>query len=54
MKSAIKNEVEVERVDDIPLIYGMLEKMGIEKIVDSIIARHWNWEGISPGKLIVL
>ena len=45
---------KVERVDGVPLIYGMLEKMGVERIVDSIIGRHGNWEGISPGKVIVL
>ena len=45
---------KVERVDAVPLIYGMLERMGIERIVDSIIGRHGNWEGISPGKVIVL
>jgi len=44
----------VERVDDIPVIYGMLERMGIQSIVDSIITAHGNWTGLSPGWVVTL
>jgi len=44
----------VERVDDIPLIYGLLERMGIEGIIDNAIEPHGNWQGVSHGRLIVL
>ena len=44
----------VERVDDIPLIYGLVERMGIQEIVDKAITRHGNWQGLSPGWVISL
>jgi len=45
-------QVQVERVDDIPVIYGLLEKMGIRAIIDEVIEPHGNWTGLSPGWLI--
>jgi transposase len=44
----------VERVDDIPVVYGMLERMGIQKTVDSLIKPHGNWTGLSPGWVIAV
>jgi transposase len=44
----------IERVDDIPVIYGMLEQMGIQAIVDNVIKPHGNWIGMSPGGVITL
>jgi len=46
--------VEVERVDDIPVIYGMLRGMGVQEAIDKIIRPHGNWQGLSPGWLILL
>jgi len=48
------NKPSIERVDDIPVIYGMLERMGIQAIVDSIIKPHGNWIGLSPGWVTTL
>jgi transposase len=47
-------KIQVERVDDIPVIYGLLEKMGIQVIIDEAIQPHGNWEGLSPGWLITI
>jgi len=44
----------VERVDDIPVVYGMLERMGIEEHVDSGVNVHGNWIGLSPGWVITI
>jgi transposase len=44
----------IERVDDIPVIYGMLEQMGIQGIVDNVIKPHGNWIGLSPGGVIAI
>ena len=30
----------VERVDDIPLIYGILKRMGIQEIIDNAVEAH--------------
>lgn len=42
-------DIQIERVDDIPLVYRSLEKMGIQAIIDSIITPHGNWQGLTPG-----
>ncbi len=45
-------EVQVERLDDIPVIFGHLQKIQIQAIIDQVIEPHGNWEGLSPGWLI--
>ncbi|MBC8503477.1 MAG: hypothetical protein H8D34_01365 [Chloroflexi bacterium] len=44
-------EVEVERLDDIPVILGLLQKMRIQATIDQVIQPHGNWQGLSPGWL---
>lgn len=45
-------EVHTERVDDIPLISGLLEKMGLQPIIDDVIHPHGNHQGLSVGWLV--
>ena len=45
---------QVERVDDLPLLYGMLQRMGVREIIDRVIPQHGNWQGLSPGWVITL
>jgi len=47
-------EVQVERLDDIPVIFGHLQKIHIQAIVDQVIETHGNWEGLSPGWIITI
>ena len=47
-------DLQIERVDDIPVIYGYLQKMGVQAIVDSVITPHGNWQGISPGRVVMI
>lgn len=47
-------DIQVERVDDIPLVYGSLQRMGIQPIIDSILKPHGNWQGLSPGWVIII
>lgn len=54
MISVAKLKPLVERVDDLPLIYGLVEGMGIQEIVDEAVTPHGNWQGLSPGWLIKL
>lgn len=44
-----KPKIDVERVDDIPVVYGMLERMGVQSSIDSVVTPHGNWTGLSPG-----
>ncbi|MBK6429228.1 DUF4277 domain-containing protein [Candidatus Amarolinea dominans] len=54
MTNKDENNPSIERVDDIPVIYGLLERMGIQAIMDSGIKPHGNWLGLSPGWVITL
>jgi transposase len=47
-------EVQVERLDDIPVIFGHLQKMHIQAVIDGGIETHGNWEGLSPGWVITI
>ncbi|MEM7124999.1 MAG: DUF4277 domain-containing protein [Chloroflexota bacterium] len=47
-------EAENERVDDLPLLHGMLRKMGVQKSVDAVLEVHGNWQGLSPGWIITV
>jgi len=44
----------IERVDDLPVIYGLLGKMGIQAILDDVVTPHGNWEGLSPGWVMTI
>jgi transposase len=45
-------KTEIERVDSIPLIYGLLEQMGVQTVVDNVVGPNGNWQGLSPGWVI--
>lgn len=47
-------ELEDLRVDDLPLIYGIIEILGIAKAIDSNVKRHGRWAGPSAGKIVSL
>jgi hypothetical protein len=49
MKKIEVGEVQVERPDDIPVIFGHLQKMHIQRVLDEGIETHGNWQGLSPG-----
>lgn len=54
MTSNKVNGLRVERVDDIPVVYGLLERMGIQEAIDSLIKPHGNSTGLSPGWVITV
>ena len=47
-------EVEVERLDEIPVVIGMLQRMRIQAIIDENTVAHGNWQGLSAGWVIVI
>jgi transposase len=47
-------KAEIERVDDIPVLYGLLERMGVQAIIDGTVRRHGNWKGLSPGWVVTI
>ena len=46
-------EVQNERVDDIPLLIGQQQKMGLAEVIDTIITPHWRRQGLSVGQTIM-
>jgi hypothetical protein len=43
-----------ERVDDIPLLLGQLERMGVPARLDEHFPTHGNWVGLSLGWVTVV
>lgn len=46
-------EIQSERVDDVPLLVGQQQKVGLAEIIDGIIHPHWRRQGLSVGQTIV-
>lgn len=44
--------LEHERIDDIPLLLGELERMGVARLVDESFAMHRNWQALSTGQVV--
>jgi hypothetical protein len=45
-------EIKSERIDQIPVIYGFLERMRIAEIINEVLPEpHGNWNGLSYGEL---
>lgn len=47
-------ETQIERLDDIPVIFGMIVRMNLIATIDSIFIPHKNWKGISIGELTAI
>jgi len=47
-------EPYIERVDDLPVLFGLLQQMGIQAILDDIIVPHGNWDGLRHGWVITI
>ena len=45
-------EITSEQINDIPLLLGIMEDMGIRQHIDSQIEQHGGWEGISIGTIV--
>lgn len=46
--------INIERLDDMPLLYGFLEKMSIQSAIDTVINPHGNWQGLSMGWVVTI
>lgn len=44
----------MERVDDLPVLFGLLQQMHIQEILDDVITPHGNWRGLTPGWVITI
>jgi len=41
-----------EQINDLPLLLGIVEEMGVQRVIDTQIRPHGNWEGISVGTAV--
>jgi transposase len=48
------DEIENERVDDIPLILAVTKQLGIIEIFNEAIKQHGNWQGLGAGYIMVI
>jgi len=54
MENENRTEPYIERVDELPVLFGLLQQMRIQEILDSVITPHGNWQGLTPGWVIVI
>jgi transposase len=45
--------ITTERVDDLPLLIAWMERMGLAELVNEHFPVHGNWQGLSPGHVLV-
>ncbi len=50
--SATNVRVTNEQVNDVPLLVGVMEEMGIRRQIDAVVDQHGNWQGISVGTIL--
>ena len=46
--------VKTERVDDIPLLFAQLKRMGVQELLDKYFPAHGNRQGLSMGEVAVV
>ncbi len=47
-------DTQIENVDELPVVYGLLQKMNIQATIDSVIQAHGNWQGLSMGWVVTI
>ncbi len=47
-------EPYIERGDDLPVLFGLLQQMHIQAILDAVIVPHGNWQGLTQGWVITI
>lgn len=54
MEDERRSEPYIERVDELPVLFGLLQQMHLQVIVDAVIVPHGNWQGLTPGWVITI
>lgn len=49
-----ESTVKTERIDDLPLLYSQIERMGVSELIDQYFPTHGNWQGLSLGKVLAV
>lgn len=51
-KEEQKSGIEIDRVDDLALLISMQKKIRLGELIDEVIPRHGNHQGLSTGQLV--
>lgn len=54
MKDEKRTEPYIERADELPVLFGLLQQMHIQEILDAAIVLHGNWSGLTHGWVITI
>jgi len=46
------DRITTEQINDVPLLLGIIEQMGIRDLIDSHVKVHGSWQGASVGTLV--
>jgi len=49
-----REQLTIERVDDIPILLAQLERMQVASLLDRYFPTHGNWQGLSLGQVVVV
>lgn len=47
------DQATIERLDDIPLLMALQQRIRLADLIDEVIPRHWLHQGLSVGQLVV-
>lgn len=47
-------DTQIENVDQLPVIYGLVQKMNVQATIDRVMQPHGNWQGLSVGWVITI
>ena len=50
----IEPTIHTEQIDDMPLLYGLLQKMGLQPIIDTVLQPHGHRQGLSFGWIAII
>ena len=45
-------DITTEQINDLPLVLGIIEDMGIRRMIDTRITPHGGWQGLSVGTVV--
>jgi hypothetical protein len=45
-------EITTEQINDLPLLLGIVDAMGIRQAIDAQIQPHGHWQGLSVGTVV--
>ena len=54
MNQGSESIIKTERIDDLPLLYSQIERMGIPILLDQYFLTHGNWQGLSLGRVLAV